>query len=115
MLKAHVKINVIIHLENEGSSDAKEAFGAKYPLAAHHAGVIEVADIPEGERAMTMIANHVNSMFKNMSVRPVAPAVAIHIPTLEAAFGGDQEPNREPKYPEPKREHGDLPVDEEAN
>ncbi len=88
-LKAHVKINVIVHVEG-GSSE--EAAKTKYPLAAHCAGVVEVSNVEEGERLVEMVRNHVASMFRNLSVEVVKGG---HKPDLAAAMGGDQEPTRE--------------------
>lgn len=89
--KAHVKINVIIHLENEGDSNDKAAFGAKYPLSAHHSGTIDVASIDEGVRVLESLANHVNSTFANMGVKANPPGQ--YVPDLSASFGGCPEPD----------------------
>lgn len=89
-LKAHVKINVIVHLEGGGSDE--EAAKAKYPLAAHCAGMVEVANVEEGERLVEMVRNHVASMFRNLNVSIVKGE---HKPDLAAAMGGDQEPSKE--------------------
>ena len=83
-MKAYVKINITLHFEGNSTED-----GTKYPLAVHHAGVIEVLDKNEGERAMAMCSNHVESMFLNMSVKP---HTGDHKPDLAAAFGGLPEP-----------------------
>ncbi len=88
-MKAFVKINIQIHFEGSPNED-----GTKYPLAAHHAGVIEVLDKSEGERAMAMLSNHCESMFLNMSVKPLT---GNHKPDLAAAFGGLQEPKKDPE------------------
>lgn len=93
MLKAHVKINVIVHLENEGDSNDKATLESKYDLAAHHAGVVLVENREEGERVAAMIGNHVNSMFRALSVRPLPPGD--HIPDLAAAMGGSPEPKKD--------------------
>ncbi len=84
-MKAYVKVNIQIQFEGTGQED-----GSKYPLSAHHAGEIEVVDVGEGERAMAMLSNHVNSMFSSMSVKVLPPGS--HKPDLKAAFGGDPEP-----------------------
>lgn len=92
-MKAHVKINIVIQLESEDSAagpDAKKAYEAKYPLQAHHAGVVDVADVAEGERVIAALQNHVKSTFTQMGVRPLPPGQ--HKPDLAAAFGGDPEP-----------------------
>ncbi len=85
-MKAHVKINIQIHFDGSGPHDQ-----SKFPLSTHLAGVIDVADVDEGGRAMTMLHNHVSSMFRNMSVVPVEGG---HKPDLAAAFGGDPEPKK---------------------
>jgi hypothetical protein len=92
-MKAHVKINIVIQLESEVSaagSEARKAIGAKYPLQAHHAGVVDVADVAEGERVIAALQNHVVSTFKSMGVQPLTGE--FHKPDLAAAFGGDPEP-----------------------
>ena len=95
-MKAHVKINIVIQFESEASAvgpTAKEAFAAKYPVQAHHAGMIEVADVDEGERVMAALGNHVNSTFVSMGVKPLPPGQ--HKPDLAAAFGGEEQPKTE--------------------
>lgn len=96
MLKAYVKVNILVHLENEGSADAKEAFGAKYPLAEHRAGTVEVKDISEGERLVGMLNNHLNNTFMQLGILELK---GTHKPDLALAFGGDPEPKR-PEKPE---------------
>lgn len=78
-MKAHVKINISIHFD-------EEPFG----LAVHHAGVLPVADKAEAERVIEMLGNHVNSTFKQMSVQPVS---GTHVPNLAAAMGGEACPH----------------------
>lgn len=94
MLKAHVKINISIHLEDESvqvdpAASAILNLAIKYPLQVHHAGTIAVADKAEAERVIEMINNHVRSTFKQMNVDP---CVTGHTPDLALAFGGDPEP-----------------------
>ena len=94
-LNAHVKVNVVIQLESEDSAagpNAAEAIMARYPLQAHHAGVVEVADVAEGERVIEALGNHIRTTFAQMGVRPLPPGQ--HKPDLAAAFGGDPEPSR---------------------
>ncbi len=101
-MKAYVKINITLHYESTGLED-----GTKYPVSVHRAGTIQVLDTGEGERAMRMIENHVESMFSNMSVKPLT---GTHKPDLAAAFGGLQEPTRlEPTKPTNSSLTGDLP------
>ncbi len=100
-MKAHVKIDIQIQFEGSGPHD-----NSKFPLATHLAGVIEVADVDEGARAMTMLQNHVSSVFRNMSVKSVEGGSK---PDLAAAMGGDQEPARPAHFPsEPKKTNGEL-------
>lgn len=107
-LKAHVRINVSIHLDDEeevvGNGELpaldEKTIAArfvrdgahaeiKYPLAVNHVGVISVVDKAEAERVMEMLGNHVNTTFLQMGVKRVE---GTHKPKLEAAFGGVPEP-----------------------
>ncbi len=91
-MKAHVKVNIQIHVESEASAagtDAKDALKAKYPISAQYAGVTEISSLEEGERAMAMFKNKVDTMFRDMSVQP---AVVGPKAEFTAAFGGMPEP-----------------------
>jgi len=94
MLKAHVKINISIHLEDESvqvdpAASAMLNLVIKYPLQVHHAGTIAVEDKAEAERVIAMLTNHVDMTFRQMGV---VPCVTGHTPDLALAFGGDPEP-----------------------
>ncbi len=108
MLRAVVKIAVVVHLEDleevPGNGDAPaldeatiaarflrdgEHAKIKMPLQVHVAGEKNVTDKAAAERMLLALLNAMQTATKQLSI------VALrgdHVPKLEAAFGGDQEP-----------------------
>lgn len=89
-MRAHVKVNVSIHLEPDDVPDEKVREEIKYPLAANYAGVVAVKDKDEAVRVIEMLGNHVKTTFKQMSVAEIV--YGSHKPDLALAKGGDPEP-----------------------
>jgi len=93
MLKAYVKINVSVQMEEmgEASLDPKALEALKYPLALHLHGVKNVADKETTERLVEALGRSITNALQSLSVYPEI-VTEPHVPDLAAAFGGDPEP-----------------------
>ncbi len=89
-MKAHLKINISLHLEGESAAvDPRAAEAVKYDLAFQCSGEKQVEDKSAAERSLAALVNAVIQATQRLSYVPVS---GTHKPDLAAAFGGDPEP-----------------------
>lgn len=105
MLKAGVKVAVIIHLEDanpalpaaptveEAAAAERTRSSIKHQLAIHISAAKTIADKATAERLLEVIDNGIRNVLNNLSVYPVIGGDKE--PDLGAAFGGDPEPSKD--------------------
>lgn len=94
MLKAHVKINVSIHLEDEEPAGPepvvtdRERATFKYPIQMHYAGTALILQKESGADIRGAIHNSVTEIFNVLNLKD---ATGTHKPDLALAKGGCDE------------------------
>lgn len=98
MLKAMVKVNIQIQLEDETETSQVRTLDdqlkldvlhseIKYPLAEHFAGTKSVEEKATAEWLLKQIIRDLHDRYG------ITPSTGNHTPKLELAMGGCQEPN----------------------